>query len=159
MEPDEFRSWYDTVAPDLCRYVRRICDSADESDDVFQETFARLLGSDFTSDDPVHRRRYLFQIATNLVRDRKRWTRRWGLGALFERGGSSPEKSYTDRVDVQRALSRLPPRSRALLWLAYAKDMPHKEIAEIVGVASTSVRVLLFRARKRFLENFERTEP
>ena len=50
-------------------------------------------------------------------------------------------------------------RSRALLWLAYANDLPHKEIAEIVGVASTSVRVLLSRARKRFLENLERTDP
>jgi RNA polymerase sigma-70 factor (ECF subfamily) len=159
MDPDEFRGWYESVAPDLHRYVTRICDGVEESDDVIQETFARLLGSDFTTDNPLDRRRYLFQIATNLVRDRRRWTRRWGLGALFERGGSSPEKNYTDRIDVQRALSRLPPRSQALLWLAYAKDMPHREIAEIVGVASTSVRVLLSRARKKLLENLERTDP
>lgn len=159
MGPDEFRRWYKTVAPDLHRYVTRICDSVEESDEVFQETFARLLGSDFTSDNPVSRRRYLFRIATNLVRDRRRWTRRWGLGALLDRSGRSPEQDYAERIDVQRALSRLPPRSRALLWLAYAKDLSHKEIAEIVGVASTSVRVMLSRARKRFLESLERTEP
>lgn len=159
MSPDEFRLWYETVAPDLHRYVARMCDNAEESDDVFQEAFVRLLGSSFTADNPADRRRYLFRIATNLIRDRRRWARRWGLGAWLDRGEASPEKGYTDRIDVERALSRLPSRSRALLWLAYAADLPHKEIAEIVGVASTSVRVLLSRARKKFLESLERIDP
>ena len=158
MDPGEFRRWYDTVADDLHRYVRRLADGADEAEDLFQETFARFLGSGFASDDPAERRQYLFRIATNLARDRKRWNRRWGLGSLFERGGESPEEGYGERIDVQRALARLPPRSRALLWLAYAQGLAHKEIAEIVGVASTSVRVLLSRARKRLLRHLERTE-
>ena len=159
MDPEVFRSWYATVAPDLKRYLARICNSAEEADDAFQEAFARLLGSDVSPSEAVDRRRYLFRIATNVVRDRGRWTRRWGLHALLERGGDSPEATYTDRLDVERALERLPARSRALLWLAYATDMPHKEIAVIVGVAPTSVRVLLFRARKKFLEQLERTDP
>ena len=156
MDPGDFRRWYDTVAEDLHRYVRRLADGADEADDLFQETLARYLGSGFDSDDPAERRRYLFRIATNLSRDRKRWSRRWDLGSLFERGGDPPETRYGDRIDVQRALARLPPRSRALLWLAYVHGMEHKEIAEIVGVASTSVRVLLARARKKLLRNLER---
>lgn len=158
MDPEEFRRWYESVAPDLLGYVRRICDSAEESEDVFQETFTRFLGAAFTDDDPVARRRYLFRIATNLIRDRRRWTRRWGFAALLERGGSSPERSYEKRVDVERALSRLPARARALLWLAYVLELPHKEIAEITGVASTSVRVLLSRARKKLLAGLERTD-
>lgn len=157
MDPGDFRRWYDTVAADLHRYVRRLADSAEEAEDLFQETLARYLGSGFDSDDPAERRRYLFRIATNLARDRKRWSRRWGLGSLFERGGDPPEARYGDRIDVHRALARLPPRSRALLWLAYVEGMEHKEIAGIVGVASTSVRVLLSRARNRLLRNLERT--
>ncbi len=109
MEPGDFRRWYDTVSEDLHRYVRRLADGADEADDLFQETLVRYLGSGFDSDDPAERRRYLFRIATNLSRDRKRWSRRWGLGPLFERGGDPPETRYGDRIDVQRALARLPP--------------------------------------------------
>lgn len=155
MDPGEFRCWYDTVAPDLRRYARRLADSAEEADDVFQETFARFLGSGFEAEDPIEQRRYLFRIATNLARDRKRWSRRWGLGALFEQRGKSPEKGYGDRMDVRRALALLPPRSRALLWLAYAQGLAHKEIANVLGVAPASVRVLLSRARKKFLENID----
>lgn len=152
MDSREFRRWYDTVAPDLYRYVQRLADGADEAGDLFQESFARLLGSGFDSDDPVERRRYLFRIATNLARDRRRWSRRWALGALFEQSGRSPEAGYGDRMDVRRALARLPTRSRALLWLAYAQGLSHKEIAKVVGVVPASVRVLLSRARKKFLE-------
>ena len=158
MDPGEFRRWYDTIADDLHRYVQRLADSTDDVEDLFQETLARYLGSGFDSDDPAERRRYVFRIATNLARDRKRWSRRWGLGSLFERGGDSPEQRYDDHIDVRRALARLPPRLRALLWLAYSQELPHKEIAEIVGVASTSVRVLLSRARKKLLRNLERTD-
>ena len=159
MGPEEFRRWYESVADDLHRYVRRTCDGPDEADDVFQEAFTRLLGSGFTSEDPLARRRYLFRIATNLVRDRRRWTHRWRLEALRDRGSSSPEQRVTDRVHLQRAFSRLPLRSRQLLWLAYVSEFTHQEIAEIVGVVSTSVRVLLARARKRLGENLQRSDP
>lgn len=159
MGPGEFRRWYETVATDLHRYLSRISDSSDEADDLFQEAFTRLLGSGFTSDDPLARRRYLFRIATNLARDRRRWMQRWGLEALRERGGASPEKRYLERVDAREALARLPPRSRELLWLAYGSGFTHKEIAEIVGVVSASVKVMLSRARRRFLANLERSEP
>ena len=126
MEPGDFRRWYETISDDLYRYVRRLADNTDEAEDLFQTTLARYLGSGFDSNDPTECRRYLFRVATNLCRDRKRWTRRWGLGSLFERGGDSPEEQYGERIDVQRALARLPPRSRALLWLAYAQGMEHK---------------------------------
>jgi len=90
------------VAPDLYGYVSRICTDAEESNDVFQEAFARLLGSAFSADNDLDRRRYLFRIATNLIRDRKRWSRRWGLDALRDRSGRSPESGYADRLDVER---------------------------------------------------------
>jgi len=43
----------------------------------------------------------------------------------------------------------LAPRERALLWLAYVEGQSHNEIAKAVGLARDSVKVLLFRARKR----------
>jgi RNA polymerase sigma-70 factor (ECF subfamily) len=38
---------------------------------------------------------------------------------------------------------------REMLWLAYALGSSHAEIAEIVGVKSGSVKILLFRARRK----------
>jgi RNA polymerase sigma-70 factor, ECF subfamily len=41
------------------------------------------------------------------------------------------------------------PRDRQLLWLAYAEGYSHREIAEVTGLASASIRLLLFRARRK----------
>lgn len=56
------------------------------------------------------------------------------------------------RSDLGRALSRLKPRERQLLWLAYAEGASHKEIAKVSGMKAASVRPLLFRARKKLLD-------
>ena len=53
------------------------------------------------------------------------------------------------RTDLRRAMSRLRPRERALLWLAYAQGHAHAEIAETLGVKTGSVKLLLFRARRK----------
>jgi RNA polymerase sigma-70 factor (ECF subfamily) len=41
------------------------------------------------------------------------------------------------------------PRERQLLWLAYAEGASHSEIAKITGLGATSIRLLLFRARRK----------
>ena len=52
------------------------------------------------------------------------------------------------RVDLSRALARLKPRERDLLWLAYAHGSSHQEIAESLGLKTASIKLLLFRARR-----------
>jgi RNA polymerase sigma-70 factor (ECF subfamily) len=46
-------------------------------------------------------------------------------------------------------MSRLQPRERAMLWLAYAEGASHREIAAVLGLSTASLKPLLFRARRR----------
>jgi len=46
-------------------------------------------------------------------------------------------------------MSRLKPRERAMLWLAYAEGVSHREIAVVLGLSPASLKPLLFRARRR----------
>jgi RNA polymerase sigma-70 factor (ECF subfamily) len=46
-------------------------------------------------------------------------------------------------------MNRLRPRERALLWLAYAQGHAHTEIADTLGVKTGSVKLMLFRARRK----------
>jgi RNA polymerase sigma-70 factor (ECF subfamily) len=46
-------------------------------------------------------------------------------------------------------MAHLRPRERQLLWLAYALGSTHREIAEALGLRAGSVKLLLFRARRR----------
>ena len=56
------------------------------------------------------------------------------------------------RHDMSRVFEELKPRERALLWLAHVEESDHEEIAEALGLKAKSIRVLLFRARKRLGE-------
>lgn len=146
-----FRALYERSAPRLRAYLRRMTGSPEMADDVLQDAYVRYLGADvpeaMTEEQTMS---YLYTTATRLVYDRwrrQRTERRWKDTTTMEKI-RDPEPVGLRR-DVEQALERLKPRDRAMLWLAYAEGRAHREIAEIMDVKQPSVRVLLFRARKR----------
>ncbi len=170
MDEETFRAFYDRTARALWLYLRRITGSNQQADDLLQDTYYRFLraGSPYAND--AHRRHSLFCIATNLARDQRR--RREpdlvplsdddreiarGVGSVAGRDlGRAAQADPADlaeraerRTDLSRAMRRLRPRDRAMLWLAYAEGSSHREIAQAVGVRPGSIKLLLFRARRR----------
>jgi RNA polymerase sigma-70 factor, ECF subfamily len=53
-------------------------------------------------------------------------------------------------------MSRLTARERELLWLAYAQGSSHEEIADTLGLKTASIKMLLFRARRRLAGMLQR---
>ena len=108
-----------------------------------------------TFDNDEHRRRYLYRIATNLVHDHRR---RPHLEVQTPPAMAEAHPAFCDphvaeraarRIDLQRAMARLKPRERSMLWLAYALGWSHEEIAESIGVKTGSMKPMLHRARQR----------
>jgi RNA polymerase sigma-70 factor (ECF subfamily) len=98
---------------------------------------------------------YLYRIATNLVYDRWRSMRRETEWEQVTRVEQMPPEPVGLKRDVEQALARLSPRERALVWLAYVEGYPHKDIARVLEVKDKSVRVLLFRARRKLARILE----
>jgi len=158
MDEDAFRAFYDRTAGPLWGYLSRISGDRQVADDLLQESYYRLLKANVTFENEAHRRNYLYRIATNLVRDTRR-----GARPLFEDGiemttiaASDGPASPEQRADVRKALGRLKPRERALLWLAYAQGSSHAEIADVLGLKTGSIKLLLFRARRKLAGLLER---
>lgn len=147
-----FTAFYDRTATGLWRYLRRLGGDGATADDLLQESYVKLLGAGAAVPvDERQRKAYLYRIATNLVRDRWRHARRregW-LDRLFSGSPAASAPRSDRRLDLDAVLATLRRRERTLLWLAYVEGYDHHEIAEIVGVAAASVRVLLFRARRK----------
>lgn len=146
-----FRDLYERTAPRIRAYLRKVTGSPETADDLLQDAYVRFLSADvpegMTEEQTVS---YLYTTATRLVYDRwrrRRTRRRWEETTVIDET-HDPEPVELKR-DVEEALDRLDPRDRALLWLAYAEGRPHKDIATILEVKAASVRVMLFRARKR----------
>jgi RNA polymerase sigma-70 factor, ECF subfamily len=68
------------------------------------------------------------------------------------------ERDLDAQIDIRDLMEQLKPRERQLLWLAYVEGMTHSEIAKSTGLQVMSVRMLLFRARRRAAELLGRKE-
>jgi RNA polymerase sigma-70 factor (ECF subfamily) len=154
MDEDAFRGFYDRTARSLWAYLSRVAGAAD-ADDLLQETYYRFLRARSRYESEAHRRNALFAIATNVARDRARRRRADPIAAAREPADQvasaavvvpSPET----RHDLSRAMERLAPRERGLLWLAYGQGWSHREIAGALGLRPGSIKPLLFRARRKF---------
>jgi RNA polymerase sigma-70 factor (ECF subfamily) len=146
MTEQQFQLVYDRTSGPILGYLVAVTNRRDVAEDLLQETYTRFLSHPRIVLDPTETRRYLFRIATNLLRDR--W-RKHEVSPYPD----PPEPSHTadldTPIDVRAALQSLKPRERELLWLAYVEGMSHHEIAAATGLQSLSVRLLLYRARNK----------
>lgn len=152
LDEEAFRGFYDRTARTLRAYLLRVTGDAVLADDLLQESYYRLLRARGPYEGEAHRRNALFRIATNLVHDARRRARKAPLLTEADdalAAGGSPQASADNATDLHRAMSHLKPRERELLWLAYAQGSSHREIAHCLGLRTGSVKLLLFRARRR----------
>lgn len=160
LSEDRFTALYAAVARPLAAYVRRTVGDPEEARDVVQETFYRYLRAGAPAGaDPDTARPYLYRTATHLLRDRWRRRRRdrdWRQASPERRPAMPADRGLSH--DLDRALGRLKPRDRALLWLAHVEEASHREIAAVLDVGEASVRVMLFRARKRLAKVLEESD-
>ena len=151
MDEESFRAFYERTARQVWAYLVRLTGDSQMADDLLQEAFFRFYRAGTNYENESHRRNSLFRIATNLARDHGRRQRRGTDVPLPENLEIATHTSET-RTDLAKALARLKPMQREILWLAYAQGSSHVEIAEIVGVSSKSIKSLLFRARRKLAE-------
>lgn len=146
MDELAFQSLYDATARPIRAYLVGVTGRRDVADDLLQETYCRFLVRKPAAMDDDATRKYLFRIATNLLRDRWRRGEDTASPEIPEPGCS---QDVDTQIDVRSAMQALKPRERELLWLAYVEGMNHAEIANAMGLSAMSVRLLLFRARKK----------
>jgi RNA polymerase sigma-70 factor, ECF subfamily len=162
MDEDAFRAFYDRTARILWAYLSRMTGDPQAADDLLQEAYYRFIRAGARLEGEAHQRHYLFRIATNLVNDRHR-RRRPPEEPLDEDSAAAipAQGDHAERLErrrhLQAAMSGLKRRERELLWLAYAEGSSHQEIADILGLQPSGIRVLLFRARRKLAMLLGRT--
>lgn len=161
MDSDAFAGFYQRSAPGLRGYLARVSGNPTLADDLMQESYLRFLCATHPEGGEVNYRRYLYRIATNLLRDHWRRPRAACIDDVPERSLAVADSS--SRVESQAlldpAMAQMRPRDRQLLWLAHAEGYSHREIAEITGLREGSVRLLLYRARRKIARLLRQQVP
>lgn len=151
MDESAFRIFYEQTSRPLLRYLVTLTRRTDVAEDILQEAYCRFLTARQPPMEESQARSYLFRTATNLVRDRWRHGKEEPLPENSEEiGAKHPELDR--KLHVRQAFERLKLRERQLLWLAYVEGSNHKEIADWTGLRAGSIRLLLFRARRKLID-------
>jgi len=148
---------FDEIRPGLFRYLRWHGSSAEEADDVVQETFLRLHAHLQTGRSQENLRAWVFRVAGNLIRDERKSGRRrfnrpleTGTGArdAWADPGAGPEELVLARESTRRlhaAMRRLPVIERECLALR-SEGFRYREIGGILGIGTSTVADVLRRA-------------
>jgi RNA polymerase sigma-70 factor, ECF subfamily len=151
IDSDAFAGFYQRSAPALRAYLVRVSGNGALADDLMQESYLRFLCASRPEGGEVNHRRYLFRIATNLLRDHWRKPLAVCIEDVPERFLAARDglSCIDSRVILDPAMAQMRPRERQLLWLAHAEGYSHHEISEITGLNAAGIRLLLFRARRK----------
>src|SRR6187401_2180386 len=152
MTEEAFRAFYDRTSRSVWGYLARMTGDPSMADDLLQDTYYRFLRASATHESEAHRRNALFTNATNLARDayRRRSVLPFFVTDQFEiPSREDAAGGFERKTDLSRAMATLRARDRAMLWFAYVEGFSHREIATVLGIKTASIKLLLFRARRR----------
>lgn len=139
--------------------VRRSGDAA-SAEDLFQETWLRVVRARASFDPSRRFSTWLFQIANNLCRDlaRRRAVEAKGRERLRADADLEPPGDARPglRIDVERSLAGLPDRLREVLVLRYYHQLSEREIARVAGVPPGTVKSRLHAAVRALRTEYER---
>lgn len=131
-----------------------------DTDDLYQETWLRVVRAARSFDARQRFSTWLFQIALNLSRDLHR--RRLPEPAtaetleqaarVGEHASSAPGDARDAALDVQRLLAALPESQREVVVLRVLEDVPEDEVARIVGCPRGTVKSRLHHGLARLAE-------
>jgi RNA polymerase sigma factor (sigma-70 family) len=161
-EPRAFEPIFDRHFDAVHRYLHRRA-GRELADELAAETFAVAFGRRSTCRSTGSVLPWLYGIATNLLRRRRRDERRqlraYGRSgvdrwAAYEDEANARLDSSSQGARLARALAAMRPRARDALLLYALADLSYEEIAEALDVPIGTVRTWLHRARQTALREF-----
>jgi RNA polymerase sigma-70 factor (ECF subfamily) len=153
-QKDAFTELYARFRGRIYAYVLRMIGDSDRADDIFQETFSRIYRHCYGKQREITRASsYIFTTARNRclnsIRDRKITTDVQDYHKIvYQPNYENAELAQL----VKESLDLLPEHYREVFVLREYDGLSYDEIAEITGQTLPSVKIHIFRAKKKLRE-------
>jgi RNA polymerase sigma-70 factor (ECF subfamily) len=146
----DFQYLYNAYAMDVYRFAYWLCGDAVDAEDITSETFLRAW-TRRTSIRTETMKAYLLSIARNLYLERLRKHRlHIELTDGMPDTTPGPEKRLEDRDDLVRirnTLQKLNEVDRTAFILRVEQELPYEEIARMLQLSLSAVKVKVHRVR------------
>jgi RNA polymerase sigma-70 factor, ECF subfamily len=165
-DPAGAEELFERYAPALLRFADRMLSDRASAEEVTQEVFVKVISKAHQYDGRAAVASWLFAIAANACRDRRRRDRRAAVVPLeavgdLPSGGMGAEARLAGRerkAAVRRALEGLSEEQREALVLARYHGLPYAEIARVLGISVGAVKTRIFRAVENLKARFSEGE-
>ena len=158
-DPEQIDRLIELYQHRLLRYLLFLTGKRETAEDLFQETWMRVLLRGAQYNGKARFDTWLFTIARNLVIDLSRKRQMASLDEMSEAGederpfevimdGPSPFEQFAsreDRATVAEVLLRLEPNYREVLVLRFHEELSLEEIAGITRAPLSTVKSRLYR--------------
>ncbi|WP_460219797.1 RNA polymerase sigma factor [Psychroserpens sp. MEBiC05023] len=137
----------------------RMLKNREEAEEVAQDTFIKTYKSlhKFKGDSKFST--WIYRVAYNTCLDRIKKNRKYLNDVEINEFTTHQVKTIDNALDkleleerneaIQRCINHLPSEDSFLLTLYYFDDLSLDEISKIVGITANSIKVKLFRCRKK----------
>ena len=144
----------DRFGPGLMRYATHFLQSADDADEVLQDTFVRAERAIRRGVRPDQMSAWLFRITVNRCRSRRRQFWRFIGGEAGETviaRASTPARTddHEWRDEISRALAQLSAPTREAFLLKHVEGLTYEEMTAITGAGIPALKMRVSRACDR----------
>jgi RNA polymerase sigma-70 factor (ECF subfamily) len=165
-EKEAFATLFNTYKSALYRFTMYLTNSQNEAEDLFQETWYKMVKYYSDLKNIKNFKACLFAIASNIYRDMLRKKKIHRMFSFFqetaaaENGHEQAAAAYALQSDdisecvefelsLRRAVSLLTPKQRKIFILKEIEGYKHYEISNILNIAVGTVKAQLHRAHKK----------
>ena len=151
----------------LYGYFYRLTSEANVSEDLVQNVFVRMIKYKHTYKGDGKFTTWMFHMARNLFVDhyKKEKKRGWKEDPevadrhMVDDDNAEKKRIHTEQHDtLQYALSKLSAEKREVLVMSKFQGMRYQDIAEVLEITESAVKVRVFRALKELKVHFELAE-
>jgi len=145
-----FEALFDRYYDMLHAFAYRVCLVEADADDIVQEAFIRAAKGIVSYRGESSFKNWLYRIAHNTLADWGRQTRRRAemQAELSVELAAQAEGRLPDYTHVHSILKHLAPDLREAIALVYFEEMNHREAADAVGCAETTISWRIFQAKR-----------
>lgn len=162
MSREELEGWIAAYGKDIYSFCRTLTPNKQEADDLYQDTFLKMVELCSRVDVKQNPKGYLLSVAVNLWRNHRRkfsWRQRI-TGPLvsveemvmdvpsMEQSVEEQMISEEERGLVRSAVDALSWNYRLPVYLFYMEEMKISEIAKILKIPEGTVKSRLYKAKK-----------
>lgn len=170
MREEEFTQLIEEYGKDIFSFCLRLCSTRYEAEELYQDTFLKLIEHGKEVDRSKNPKSFLLSIAIGIYRNqKKKYAIRQRIApmenlsdhmsdSLKEERYGLPEQEVLQKEIKERVreeISKLDDKLRLPLLMFYTGNLSHQEIGAILKIPKGTVKSRLFKARKILSKEME----